>query len=250
MSLTAFQEGFGALIAAPELCRAVEDGASAALAQFNLTQREIRRLAAMVKQPGMAASWKLYRANRLLALHRFLPRTLALLGPVLRTEIDLFWRAHPDTRLQFEEDVASFVAFLSARIASGHVSDPLVADVLGFEAAACRLMFLRARIHEVPEARPISSKGKGDLETLHPLVAVTPFRREPIALLAAIDARIIPPPPEEPSEQFLLLDGRTADLTLSRLAVPIGRALASLQAGEPPTDVDALRRAAAAGLLL
>ncbi len=186
----------------------------------------------------------------LLALHRFLPRTLALLGPVLRTEIDLFWRAHPDTRMQFQEDVANFVAFLSARIASGHVPDPLLSDVLGFEAAACRLMFLRSSAHDLPRARPISLKGGDALVTLHPLVAVAPFRREPIALLAAIDAQIIPPPPEEPSEHFLLLDGRPADFTLNQLTVAAGRALASLQTGAPVTDIDALHCAAAAGLLL
>jgi hypothetical protein len=248
MSLAEFQKAFGALIAVPGLCDAVRADAGAALVQYDLSSRETRRLAHMAAQPGMAASCKLYRANRLTPLHRFLPRTLTVLGPVLRREIDQFWRIFPHTRLQFEEEVAAFAGYLETRIQGGVLTDPLVAEMLHFEAAACRLLFLRSG---KPVPRPGESTTPRDRSSLvlHPLVAVAAFRREPTALLAWIDAGKLPKPPPH-GEYYLLLDARNVDLSITPLSTSAGRTLAAIQAGAGPPDRAALQIVLDAGLLL
>jgi hypothetical protein len=249
MSLAQFQMAFGAMVADLELCRAVCADAPAALASFDLSPREIRRLADMAGQPGMRASCKLHRANRLTPLHRFFPRTLTLLGPALRREIDLFWQAYPETRLQFEEDATAFADFLTERITAGAIAELLVAEILNFETAAFRLFFLRGGQTPRP-GRSILPNDCGPPLALHPLIAVATFRHEPKALFALIDAGLPPPASMPIGSYYLLLDARSPDLRLTRLSLPIGRALTDVQAGKLSVNGATLRVACAAGLLV
>ena len=247
MSLAQFQMAFGALIADSALCRSVCTDAAVDLASFDLSPLEIRRLADMAGQPGMRASCKLHRANRLTPLHRFFPRTLTLLGPGLRREIELFWQAYPESRLQFEEDAAVFSDFLTKRITTGAIKEMLVVEMLNFETMAFRLFF--RRVEQVPRpGRPaLPDPGRPPL-ALHPLIGVAAFRHEPEALFALIDAGL-PPALPPAGRHYLLLDARGPDLRLTRLAQPIGSALSDVQAGIPSADAAALRAAHAVGLL-
>ena len=99
MSLAAFQQALGALIADRTFCRAVCGDEVRALLGRDLSPLELRRLAAMARAPGMTASGTLYRLNRLTPLHRCLPRTLAAFGPALPGVINEYWHAYPQTRL-------------------------------------------------------------------------------------------------------------------------------------------------------
>jgi hypothetical protein len=232
MSLAEFQRAFGALVAAPALCRAVDADAPSALAGYNLSPREIRRLADAAAQPVMRANWTLHRGNRLTPLYRFVPRTLAVLGPLLWREVDLFWQGHPATRLQFEEEVPAFADFLGARISDGAVADPLVAEMLAFEIAVFRLLFQNGGSSGPATSDP-AGIGVGQKPKLHPRIAIATFRHDPGALLSRIDARLPPPDPAPAGPQYLLLDARNGNLRFTRLPQPLGLALAAVQAGIP-----------------
>ena len=235
MSLPAFQQVLGALVADQAFCRAVREDAAMALAGRDLSPREVRRLAAMAGTSGMTASGTLYRFNRLTPLYRCLPRTLTALGPTLPGLIDAFWRAYPETRLQFEEEVAWFTAFVEAQTAAGAVLPPLVADILAFEVAACQLLFRSRDEAALPP-------GSGGTTRLHPLVAVVQFRMEPATVLAGRAGA--------PGEHYVVLDARGPELQAKPVPVAVGRVLALAQAGADVADNAACRSARAVGWLL
>jgi len=237
MSLLAFQQALGTLIADRAFCEAVCEDTGSALAGRDLSPREVRRLAAMAGAAGMRASGTLYRLNRLMPLQRCLPRALEALRPVLPGLIDRFWRAYPETRLQFEEEAARFAAFVEAEIAAGAVIPPLAIDLLAFEAAACRLLF-RSGGEPVPP-------DSGGPARLNPLVTVVRFRMEPTAVFAgAADA-------ESAGEHYVVLDARGPELRATAVSIAIGRLLVLAEAGAANVADDAACRSARiAGWLL
>jgi hypothetical protein len=237
MSLEAFQQALGALVADRAFCQTVSEDAGTALAGRDLSPREVRRLAAMAGAPGMRASGTLYRLNRLMPLQRCLPRTLEALRLVLPGLIEGFWRAHPETRLQFEEEVARFTAFVEAQIAAGAVVPPLAVDLLAFESAAWRLLFRSGAEAAVPTDHNGPAR-------LHPLVAVVRFTMEPAAVLAgAADA-------VSSGEHYVVLDARGPELRATEVPAAVGRMLTLAQAGSDMADDAAFGSARAEGWLL
>lgn len=112
MSLAAFQRAYADLAASPRLCLAVRADPVAALAPYDLEERERGRLARAVWQRGMNANCTLYRATRITALNSVAPLTLGLIRPVLRAVLDAYWEEHPVHDVRFARETARFIAWL------------------------------------------------------------------------------------------------------------------------------------------
>jgi len=63
--LVEFQQALADLTASPELCVRVRRDPSILHRNYELTEREWRRLVGIVRHPGMACACMVYRANRL-----------------------------------------------------------------------------------------------------------------------------------------------------------------------------------------
>jgi hypothetical protein len=114
MSMATFQKAFAALAASPRLCVAVRDEPEAALAHFDLDERERRRLASAARQRGMDANCMLYRATRITPLTKAAPLTMDLLRPVLRPILDAYWEDCPVHEVRFVRETARFIEWLAA----------------------------------------------------------------------------------------------------------------------------------------
>lgn len=135
MSLQEFQRATADFIASPERCVRARADFGAEAAGYNLSDREIRRLQAMVNDPGMSANCMLYRINRLTTVLEVLPRTWRLLGAAGEQELHAFWRRHPDAVVQNAEEASRFGAWLEERVASGQLPAGPFLDMLRLELA-------------------------------------------------------------------------------------------------------------------
>jgi hypothetical protein len=114
MTMAAFQRAYADLAASPRLCLAVRADPGAALARYDLNERELGRLTRAVWQRGMDANCTLYRATRITALNTVAPLTLGLIKPVLREILDAYWEAHPVHEVRFTHETGRFIAWLEA----------------------------------------------------------------------------------------------------------------------------------------
>lgn len=240
MSLKEFQRALCDAVASTPRAAALRDDPDRALARYELTDRERRRLVAVAHQRGIATSAAIYRLNRVEPLCEFLPWTWKLLGDDLVTHASRFWEEHA-TDLQYAPEVSAFGSFLAARIRDGLVPQPHVADVLALELAANELRFASAGLLPPPSEH--------ERMAVHPFVRVVTFATEPGALLGALAADG-PLPPVSADEHLLLVDGRGPALRMVPLRPELGRRLLELSAsaddaGASPLD-DEL---AAAGLI-
>lgn len=112
MTMAAFQRAYANLAGSPRLCLAVRADAPAALADYDLDAREVRRLAGAVWQRGMDANCTLYRATRITALNAVVPVTLSVIGMGLRDLLDAYWEAYPVHDVRFVRETARFIAWL------------------------------------------------------------------------------------------------------------------------------------------
>ncbi len=147
MSLGDFQRAFADLIASPALCLRVRDDPDAALAGYDLTSRERRRLGDVVWQRGMSVNCTLYRVNRITPLFTLLPMTCCLLGDDLVALSEEFWRID-QTDLQFSLEVERFGEFVTTKVKNGQCSDPYLEEVIGYELAANSVRFAPTRRQE------------------------------------------------------------------------------------------------------
>jgi len=250
MSLVGFQRALATLCANPGLGPRILGDPCAALAAFELNQRELGRLVAMAADPGMATNWTLYRANRLTPLNRILPLTLAVLGAELRPVLDRFWQSHAAS-LQSAGEAESFAQFVKWQLAEGIVANPILEEVVDFELAVSELRFLSRR-HAAALVEDAASTGHGDAEMpgarliCHPLIRVVCFRHDPSLVLSRIAEGTATGCSFPEGEHFLLLDWREDDLRLCDIGAKLGALLKSFgsevrcAAGD---QVMALRRA-------
>jgi hypothetical protein len=194
VTLVGYQQALCDLVASPELCLRVRSDA-ATLDSYDLTDRERRRLSAVVKQPGMSTSCTLYRVNRITPLYSYLPLTCALLGDDLIVEAERYWSHGKPGDLQFGPETQRFAQFLRERFAAGALASPYVGEVLELELAANAL-----RWGADPPRRTVR------------------FAHDPEPLLAALaDDR--QPPPELPEGDYLVeLDASGGELRISALS--------------------------------
>lgn len=142
MSATDFQLALSRLIAAPQLCEQTLVDEAPFFAGFDLTDREQKRLHAVLRQKGMSTCCSLYRMNRITPLYTQLSNTCTLLGEELVPLVEAFWQQLPDTTLQFKDEVLAFGQFLMDRIARGVLQVPYLKEVLQLEMAINELSYL------------------------------------------------------------------------------------------------------------
>ena len=114
MSMTGFQRAYADLAGSPSLCLDVRNDPVAALAPYDLDERERSRLARAVWHRGMNANCTVYRATRLTALNAVIPSTLNLIQPILRQLLDAYWKDHPVHDLGFARETNRFIIWLEA----------------------------------------------------------------------------------------------------------------------------------------
>jgi|SRR5215472_10088067 len=114
--LVEFQQALADLTASPELCVAVRQQPSLLKERYELTDREWRRLVAIVGHPGMACACMVYRANRLAPLALNIPATCRALGKHLRTVVSEYWRMYPEGNVHFFVETDRFCSFLKAKL--------------------------------------------------------------------------------------------------------------------------------------
>jgi hypothetical protein len=230
MTLQAFQRALSDCIASPPLCLFVRAQPEEALASYELSERERRRLIEVIWQKGMSTNCTLYRVNRVTPVYSLLPLTCFLLGNALLGELELFWSIS-GVDVQFKREIDRFADFIRERLFTGALSDPYLEEVLDFELAANTLRFLPRRRIMTRLAASISATSlnsgmpAGSLRP-HPLIRVVLFRHDPVAVLTALGE--LRPPVAAEEETYLVLDWRGDDLDL----MPIDRRLASLLLGK------------------
>lgn len=136
--LVEFQQALVDLTASPELCNLVRCGADDEVlpARYELTARELRRLLAIVRHPGMAAACTVYRMNRLAPMALNVRGTIRALGPALGPLVNDYWRDYPRGHAHFYIETDRFCRWLRQRIAAGEPVAPEVPAILEREAAA------------------------------------------------------------------------------------------------------------------
>lgn len=135
MSIAEFQRAFADLIASPERCVGLRDGAAEALAEYDLTPRERQRLTVMARDEAMSINCSLYRVNRLIPVYSVLPHSCRLLAGRLMNELDAFWAASRHATLQYRWESWRFGLWLQERIAAGLLPDGPVEDAVRLELA-------------------------------------------------------------------------------------------------------------------
>lgn len=236
MSLLAFQRALADLSASPELCRRVRAGDAAALAGYELTPLEQRRLVSAAGQPGMAVNCTLHRSNRISSILTLLPGTVHLLAAELRAVADRFWARHPVPDFTTRREVRRFCGWLLEEAEAGRIASPFLPDVTGWELAQYELRMVSrkrtlARIAQDAERFP-----DGPL-AVHPLVRVAAFRHDPDVLAPLAERKAPLPWTDVPTGEFYrLIDVREPRRVVTPLDVPTGRALVAIQRGEPVLD--------------
>ena len=185
MSVADFQRALSALISSPQLCLRLRAGEEGVLAAYELSERERRRLEAVVRQPGMSVSCSICRANRLTAIASGLPFTCLLLGDELAPLLDRFWDEEQGD-MQFGPEVERFGRFLEVEPAL--LRGPYIQEVLAFELA------LNAMRHRDG-------------------TATVPFGHDPRALLGALAAGRIPAAVES-AEHDVVVCARAGEVTV------------------------------------
>ena len=224
MTQLAYQRALCDLVASPRLCLRVRSDAKTALEPYELTDRERRRLEAVVWQKGMSTSCTLYRVNRMTPILTYLPLTCFLLGDQLIAEGERFWTEGAPSDLQFGPETERFARFLRLRLASHLIEDPYLDEVLRFELAVNRLRIASRTEADQPKGAAVDDDG-ADVQRLHPLAVVVTFDHEPLALLESLAERRRPEVEPQRGAFFVLLDGRGADLRLSQIEPELVRPL-------------------------
>jgi hypothetical protein len=249
MSLPEFQRALTAFVASPELCRAAVANPRRLTEEYDLTEKELRRLLHSAQQPGMKLCWSLHRANRLGPVHAILPLTCRALGPNLRRELDAFWNGALPEDLQFKSEAERFAAFLQRRAREGRLELPVMDDLVSFELAMAELRFMPQRqIRETLKC----AETLADATTLvlHPLTRLLHFRHDPERLLATIISEHPIPADLARGDYHLLLDGRGERIAVRLLDSHLAGILNAFNLGVPPVlDDSELRSLLDAGLI-
>lgn len=166
MSLQGFQQALTDLVMSPALRARVSEDPSC-LAGYDLSELERRRLAALARDPRVRTPTYLHRAFRLSMLANTLPRTCKALGPQgLRELTHAWWSEGPPRTMQYVKEALRFREFALGRLRDGSFRHDFLEEILETEIAAVTL----GRSGAVSASR------------------VVPWRHDPDAVLAALDA--------------------------------------------------------------
>jgi hypothetical protein len=190
--MLAYQQALCDMIASPELCLRVRQGAQA-LAPYDLSARERDRLVHAARQRGMSTSCTLHRVNRITPIYNYLPFTCALLGDDLMGEAERYWSEGKPGDLQFHPEILRFAAFLLRRIAEGAIANAYIDDVLRYELAMNELRW-----------------------GIEPALRLISFAHAPEPLLTALADRKCPAPGSIPSGSHqVVIDARDGEIRVS-----------------------------------
>jgi hypothetical protein len=248
MSLLSFQLALADLAASVDLCRRVADDPAGALAGYDLTPVEHRRLVAAARQQGMRVNVALYRYNRIVALTSVVPATVQLLGADARAVVDEFWAGSgPDRNMRREAE--RFADFLRRGVASGRLASPFLLEVLEFEMARYEAS-VAPRTPLLEQVAADAGRWPDGPLALHPLVRLARFGHEPWAMLGHLARREPPPWDDVPEGEFyLFLDYRGGGLDQH----PFDAAWAAIvrdAVGGRPAPPDAVARLLEMGILV
>ena len=231
MTMEAFQQAMCDLVASPDLCLRLVQSPDEVLGRYDLSDRDRRRLVAVVQQPGMLVNCSLYRANRLAPIVNLIPHTCFVLGDALLDEATEFWEGFKETRLQFHEEVTKFGDFLRRRIEKGFLQNPILGEVLEYELALNEFRYIPRLdvLSRLESSKTVATESK--CVHLHPLTRVVLFRHEPRQLLGLLDERRLPPYELAEGEFWLLLDGKGEEVEIKLIDPGVGRLLKTIEAG-------------------
>jgi hypothetical protein len=215
MSLLGFQQALAELVMTPALRRRVAEGGAGdgeALAAYDLSDRERRRLQALARDPGLRTGTTIHRSFRLSMLANVLPRTCKALAPqALRALVHAYWKENLPRSLEYVPEARRFAAYALARSRAGEVPDhPYLDEVLETELAILALAELPAwepPTESGPESAPGDGPEAGALPS-DPRRRVVPFRHDPDAVLQPLAAGEAPPAGLPEGEHYLLLTAR------------------------------------------
>lgn len=206
MALRDFQRAFADLASSPARCLAARENPERALASYDLTDVERRRLEAMVRDHAMSVNCTLYRVNRLTPIYSVLPLTCSYLGDRLSPELDAFWASFDDATLQYGKEARRFGNWLLSRIAAGQIAGGPIEDAIRFELAA----------FEVRTATRASTPAG---ESPHPRTRLVRFEYEPHRVLnPVIEDEMVP----VPDGRWVLLDATGETLEVHCLDAATG----------------------------
>src|SRR4051812_32758033 len=105
MSLQEFQRALSDLVMSPALRARVAAEGDEDLGAYELSERELRRLKALARDPGLRTGALIHRASRLSMLSNTIPRTCRALGSRgLKELVHAYWNEHlPQSMLYVQE---------------------------------------------------------------------------------------------------------------------------------------------------
>jgi len=185
MSLRTFQRAIVDLTLSPQIAVALLHGDTSALADYDLTERERRRILDIVRQPGISVSCSLVRGNRLEVIVGIFPMTCVLLEPVLRQLLDELWAEHRPSNYQLAGEDTAFAELVGRKSAAGELAFEYLDEIFAYE-RACQEMAHRVRTLDGPDRV---------VET------VVEFQHPPDELLPPL-SRLVAPPPGLPRGRY------------------------------------------------
>ena len=139
MSSPDFQIAMARLIASPQLCEQVLADEKPFFSKYVLSEKEQKRLHAVLRQKGISACCSLYRMNRVTPVYTQLTNTCTILGDQLLVKLlEEFWLVQAETTLQFRDEVLEFGRFILHKA----FAIPFLEEVLRFEMIINELSYL------------------------------------------------------------------------------------------------------------
>ena len=154
--LADYQQALADLTGSPDLCVRVRKDPALLQGCYSLTDREWRRLVAIVQHRGMECACMLYRANRLAPLVLTLPGLCRALGTDLRAVASDYWAAFPETNVHVFVEADRFCGFVRRQLAAGRELPAGVAAALDEEGERVAEQFAHSHT-EAPEGAVQSS---------------------------------------------------------------------------------------------
>lgn len=187
MSLQGFQQALTDLVMSPALRARVAEDPAACLSGYELSELEVRRLAALARDPRVRTPTLLHRSFRLSMLANTLPRTCKALGPQgLRELTHAYWSEGPPRTMQYVKEALRFSEYALGRLRDGSFRHDFLEEVVETETAILTLG--RSGLVREPGERPVPADLALQAPRLHPACRPVPWRHDPNAVLAALDA--------------------------------------------------------------
>jgi hypothetical protein len=224
MSLLEFQQALSKLVLSPEFRALVREDATQALAVFDLTALEQRRLAAVARTRGIALGTMLHRARRLTTLANTLPRTCIVLAQDFDRMVEAYWQAHPPQNLYHEQEAARFGAFVLALLREGDLQNELLEEVVQMELS---VLTLANTSQNTTSQHANISAPTTTFPYLEPRYRIAFFRHDPEPLLTALDKGVVPQHVQQGYYCLLLSRSANGQLQLQQINPHMGAILAA-----------------------